>query len=190
MKGGYVGAVEIIRNAFNRAKENTPAILFVDEIETFAPARGTGYNSEIIGQFLVEMDGVKDMKGVVVVGATNRPGMLDPAILRPGRFDKIFYIPPPDKKAREEIFKIHLGPFSDDVDIKKLAGATEGFSGADIASICKEAKMRILKKKISGKEPTIKTEEIEKILSKRKPSITKKLIDEYMQFIHEYGERR
>jgi len=190
MKKGYTGAVGVIKEAFNRARENTPAIIFVDEIETFAPGRGMSGSSEIIGQFLTEMDGVKGLKGVVIIGATNKPQMMDAAIMRPGRFDKIFYIPPPDEKGRSEIFKIHLGEFVKGVDIDKLANATPGFSGADIAEVCQSAKMTALRTKLRGKVEKITTEMIMKIIKTRRPSITKALLNEYEEFLKAYGERR
>jgi len=190
MKKGYTGAVGVIKEAFNRARENTPAIIFVDEIETFAPGRGMSGSSEIIGQFLTEMDGVKGLKGVVIIGATNKPQMMDAAIMRPGRFDKIFYIPPPDEKGRSEILKIHLGEFVKGVDIDKLANATPGFSGADIAEVCQSAKMTALRTKLRGKVEKITTEMIMKIIKTRRPSITKALLNEYEEFLKAYGERR
>lgn len=190
MKKGYGSAVTVIKETFNRARENTPSIIFVDEIETFAPARGVSASSEIIGQFLTEMDGIKGMQGVVVIAATNRPRLMDPAIMRPGRFDKIFYIPPPDKEGRKAIFAIHLGKFALNIDLDLLAAMTSNFSGADIASICQSAKMKSLRKKILGKESPITTDVLEKITMERKPSITKQLISEYEKFLEEYGERR
>ncbi|MFH1222088.1 MAG: AAA family ATPase [Candidatus Micrarchaeota archaeon] len=189
-KEGPFKATGIIKEAFNRAKENTPAILFVDEIETFAPARGMS-SSEVVGQFLTEMDGTRELKGVVVIGATNMPELVDKALLRPGRFDKIFYIPPPDAATRKEIFKIHLVEFAKGVDLQQLADATEGFSGADIASICQEAKMAALREKLAGKEnPKIKTGQVQDIIAVRKPSITPPMLRTYENFLEKYGERR
>lgn len=190
MKKGYTKAAEVVKEVFNRGRENSPAIIFVDEIETFAPARGRSMGSEITGQFLTEMDGVKGSKGVVVVGATNRPAVLDTAILRPGRFDKLYYVPPPDEEGRAEIFKIHLGKFAENINLKKLASKTEGFTGADIAAICQSAKMDALKQKISGKEPKVDTKMLLGIIKKRRPSVTRPMLAEYEKFLEEYGERR
>ncbi len=189
MKKGYTQAVTIVKETFNRARENAPAIIFVDEIETFAPARGSSGSSEILGQFLTELDGIKELKGVIIIAATNKPGMLDPAILRPGRFDKIFYIPPPSAEDRAEIFKIHLGQFADKVDLNMLAAASEGFSGADIAGLAQDLKMEALRSKISGKEFDATTAKLLKMIKKRRPSITQGLLDEYKAFIDSYGER-
>ncbi|MBN2477781.1 ATP-binding protein, partial [Candidatus Micrarchaeota archaeon] len=189
MKKGYYQAASIIKETFNRARENTPAIIFIDEIESVAPSRKVS-SSGVLGQILTEMDGIKEAKGIVVIAATNKPSMLDPAILRPGRFDKIFYIPPPDEKTREEIFKINLGKFSEGIDISVLAENTEGFSGADISSIVQEIKMKMVREKLRGITPTIKNEDILKIISRRKPSISGELLMEYQKFLKKYGERR
>jgi len=188
MKHGYTQAVSVIKETFNRARENTPAIVFIDEIETFAPARGMT-SSEIVGQFLTEMDGLRELKGVVVVAATNKPGLLDPALLRPGRFDKIFYIPPPDRKGRADMFRLYLGKFASDVDLNALADASPGFSGADIALVCQDAKMVILRARISGGDVKISTESMLSLLRKRKPSVTKGMLSEYQEFLEVYGER-
>jgi len=191
LKEGYTRAVTVLRDTFNRARENTPAIIFVDEIETFAPARGSATGvADVVGQFLTEMDGLKGLKGVVIMAATNKPIMLDPALLRPGRFDKIFYVPPPDQKGREEIFKIHLGRFAEGLNLKRLATVTESYTGADIASICQEAKMGALRSKLAGKEKKITTKSVLEIISKRKPSVTKDMLFEYKQFMEKFGERR
>ncbi|HSB46760.1 MAG TPA: AAA family ATPase [Candidatus Bilamarchaeum sp.] len=190
MKKGYTQAVTVIKEAFNRARENPPGIIFVDEIETFAPARGSGGSSEILGQFLTEMDGVKGKAGVVVMAATNKPVLMDPAIMRPGRFDKIFYIPPPDEMGREDMFKIHLGKFAPNVDLKVLAEMTPGFSGADIADICQNAKMRALRAKLAGAPEAISTQTVVDIIRTRRPSITPQILDEYRKFLEAYGERR
>lgn len=190
MRKGYLRSVEVIKEVFNRGRENPPAVIFVDEIETFAPARGRGVGSEIVGQFLTEMDGVKESKGVVVVGATNRPSMLDTAILRPGRFDKIFYVPPPDNTGRTGIFRIHLGKFAKGVDLKALAAETRGFTGADIAAICQAAKMDALRQKLEGKKPVVTTDMLLDIINRRRPSVTRKMLREYDEFLASYGERK
>ncbi|MFA5077321.1 MAG: AAA family ATPase [Candidatus Micrarchaeia archaeon] len=189
VKRGFTQSVSVLKEAFMRAKENTPAILFIDEIETIAPSRARG-GGDIVGQLLTEMDGMKELKGVVVIGATNKPDILDPAILRPGRFDKIFYIPPPDLEGRKQVFQINLGDFSKGVDLERLAQETEGFSGADISSLVQSAKMEALREKIKGGAPRITTAQLLKILEGRRPSITDSMLDEYQKFVSEYGERR
>lgn len=189
MKKGYTQAVNVLKETFIRARENMPAIIFIDEIETIAPSRALGAG-DIVGQLLTEMDGLKELKGVMVMGATNKPSILDPAILRPGRFDKLFYIPPPDFAGRKEILKINLGDFAQGVDLELLAQDSEGFSGADISSFVQTAKMEALRAKIAGAVPQITTQSLLKLISSRKPSITDSMLNEYRNFLGEYGERR
>ncbi len=186
---GYTHAVNVIKETFNRARENPPSVIFVDEIESFAPARGMG-RADIVGQFLVEMDGVKGNEGVLVVGATNRPDILDKAILRPGRFDKVLYVHPPDLEGRQELFKIHLGKFAKGLDLGPLAEMTAGFTGADIAALAQQAKMGLLRKKLSGKKAKLAAKDLKKILSRMKPSVTPQMLEEYEQFVQQYGERK
>ena len=189
MQKGYAHATNVIKETFNRARENSPAVIFVDEMETFAPSRGRGRN-DVVGQFLVEMDGIKGSEGVLVVGATNRPDILDKAILRPGRFDKVIYVPPPDKEARVELFKIHLGKFAESLDLKSLAKVTPGFTGADLAALSQKAKMKLLHKKLGGEATELKTQEVLAMLSEMKPSVTSQMVGEYKRFVEKYGERR
>ncbi len=187
LEKGFEHAAEIIKSEFNRARENAPAIIFIDEIETVAPAR-TGVNP-LMGQLLQELDGVRGLDKVVVIGATNLPYMLDKALLRPGRFDKIIYVGPPSKEVRKEIFRIHLGKFAELFDLDKLAEATEGFSGADIASIVREMKLALMEVKM-GKRKKFETANALKLIKKRKPSITKSMLEEYERFLEEFGERK
>ncbi len=189
LKEGYGRAPEILKEAFNRAKDNAPALIFIDEIETVAPARG-GSSNPLMGQLLQEMDGVKNLKNVLVIGATNLPQLLDPALLRPGRFDKIIYVPPPTEEVRAKIFEIHLGPFAEMFDLKAFAKRTEGFSAADIKALCEEIKMQLLQKKIHGEAVKLSNKEIDAIFSRRKPSITDELLYTYQRFLKEYGERK
>ncbi len=147
---GQIGQSEAqLRAIFTRARENTPCVLFFDEIDAFGGARGTADASgtQILTQFLTEMDGVEELKGVIVVGATNRPDVLDPALLRPGRFDRILYVPPPDFPARMALIRHQLAskPVAGDVDYEQLARMTEGYSAADISAICDAAARRALR---------------------------------------------
>ncbi len=190
LKQGYAPAVGTIKDVFNRARENTPAIIFVDEVETLTAAAARSISGEILGQFLVEMDGIKELKGVVVMAATNKPNLLDPAVLRPGRFDKIFYVPPPDEKGRADIFRIHLGEFAEGVDVAELAKRSDGFTGADIAGICQEVKMKALRSKVKGESSKITADDLLKVISRRKPSVTKEMLREFEMFLDAYGERR
>jgi transitional endoplasmic reticulum ATPase len=149
----WVGESEkAIREIFRKARQVAPCIVYFDEIDAIAPRRGGDIGDShvadrVVNQLLTEMDGIEDLKGVVVIAATNRPDMLDPALLRPGRFDRLIYIPPPDARAREEIFKIHLRgkPLDKDVDLQKLVSLTEGYTGADIAALCNTAALIALR---------------------------------------------
>ena len=153
----WVGESEkAVRQIFRRARQVAPAIVFFDEIDSIAPARGfrhdtSGVTDRIVNQLLTEMDGIERLRNVVVIGATNRPDILDPALLRPGRFDKIIYVPPPDANARLEILKIHTRymPLAEDVDLYDIAQRTEGYSGADLEALVREAAMRALKEDIN-----------------------------------------
>jgi len=143
-----VGASRV-RDLFKRAKEKTPCIIFIDEIDAIGRSRGkgaflSGGNDEresTLNQLLTEMDGFGTNSGVIVLAATNRADMLDPALLRPGRFDRRIYLELPNMKEREDIFKVHLRPLvlDDSVEPNFLAAQTPGFSGADIANICNES---------------------------------------------------
>jgi len=150
----WVGESEkAIREIFRRARMVAPVIVFFDEIDAIAPVRGhdvSGVTDRIVNQLLTELDGIKPLRGVVVIAATNRPDLVDPALLRPGRFDRVIYVPPPDKNARLEILKIHTRkvPLAEDVDLAKLAEMTEGYSGADLEALVREAVLLALREKL------------------------------------------
>ena len=184
----WVGETERgIREVFRKARTAAPAIIFFDEIDALVPRRGMGYadsgvTERAVSQLLTEMDGIATLEDVVVIGATNRPDILDPAILRPGRFDRLIYVPPPDEKARLEIFKIHTRnmPLADDVDLARLARMTEGYSGADIEAVCREAAMNALRRDINAKQVT--WADFEAALKKVGPSITPEVERWYKAF--------
>jgi len=178
-----------VKEVFNRARESPPALIFIDEIEALAPNREE-YRGGILTELLQELDGVKELKNVMIIGATNKPFSLDGAILRPGRFDKILYIPPPDAPARRQVFAIGLAKFLKNVDLDRLADATEGYSGADISSICQEVKMGLVREKLKGKPADVTTQSVLAVAAARKPSITAKDLREYVSFTEEYGERK
>jgi transitional endoplasmic reticulum ATPase len=166
-----------LRDLFIRARENIPCILFFDEIDAIAGARGTEGESgtKILTQFLTEMDGVEELKGVIVVAATNRPDMLDPALMRPGRFDRVLFVPPPDPEARSGLFKKELAgkPVATDIDYKKLADITEGYSSADITSICNIVAMDAAKDTLrSGKKQLITMQRLQNLIKKTPQSLT------------------
>lgn len=195
LKKGYEGAITVLKENFNRARENTPAIIFIDEIESMAPSRDL-YNSkfveDVVTQFLQEMDGVKELKGVFLIGATNKPDMIDKALMRPGRLDKIVFIPPPLEEQRAEMFEKFLEkvPVAK-LDYNELAENSQGFTGADIKSVCQEAKMELVRRATKGeKDSEITQRMLLRILSERKPSITVKMLQEYKKFQDNYGERK
>jgi len=157
----YVGESERqIRDIFKKARQAAPCIVFFDEIDAMMPTRGgegadsSGVTDRVLSQFLVEMDGVEDLKGVMVLGATNRLDRLDPALLRPGRFDKIVALPLPDEHARLEIFKVRLRgrPLAHDLNIPELASKSKGMSGAQIAAVCDRAAWRAVRRAIAAAE--------------------------------------
>jgi len=154
----FVGESEKgVRETFKRAKQTAPCIIFFDEIDALAPRRGTGItdshvSERVISQLLTEMDGLEELRGVIILAATNRTDLIDPALLRAGRFDQILYVPPPDQEARLEIFKIHTkkNPLVKNVSLQKLAAETDGYMGSDIEAICREATMLAIRKYIKN----------------------------------------
>ncbi|MBI5242772.1 MAG: CDC48 family AAA ATPase [Elusimicrobia bacterium] len=162
----FVGESEkSLREVFKTAKQASPTILFFDEIDALVPRRGSSstdahVTERVISQFLTELDGIEELKGVVVLAATNRLDLIEPAILRSGRFDLLLRLPKPDQKTREEIFKIHARnkPLAQDVDLKELAKETDGKTGSDIELICRKAVMLALREYINT-EAVAKTRE-------------------------------
>jgi transitional endoplasmic reticulum ATPase len=159
-----------VREVFRKARAAAPCVVFFDEMDAIAPRRTSGetdsqVTERVVSQILTEMDGLEELTGVVVLGATNRIDIIDEALLRPGRFDRILQVPPPDKDARVEILKIHTKkkPLAKDVDIAKLAERTEGSTGADLAAIANSASIGAIKRylKVHGKEPEGGTGEFE-----------------------------
>jgi transitional endoplasmic reticulum ATPase len=177
-----------VRDVFRKARQASPTIIFFDELDSITPVRGGGFGDSnvterVISQILTELDGLEELKDVVVIGATNRVDMVDPALLRPGRFDKLLNVPVPDLEARKEILKIHLQkkPLTKDVNVDKLAEKTEGYSGADLAALCNTASMLVIKEHITKSKTIEKAKEtlknlkismkyFEKTLEKMKPS--------------------
>jgi transitional endoplasmic reticulum ATPase len=154
----YVGESERgVREMFKTARQAAPCIIFLDETEALLPARGMGssdshVSERVLSQFLAELDGIEELKGVLVLGATNRVDMMDPAVLRPGRFDEIVEIPPADEADRREIFAVHLRgkPLAKGISASKLAARTEGLSGAEIASICDKAALAAVRRAVEA----------------------------------------
>ncbi len=164
----WVGESEkAVREIFRKARQAAPCVIFIDEIDSITPIRGmttdSGVTERVISQLLTEIDGLEELRGVTVIAATNRPDMVDPALLRPGRFDRLIKVGPPNFEGRKEIFKIHLRdvPLSDDVDFDALARESEGFSGADIESVCSEAKLIAIKQFVEKNNEKIEAGKID-----------------------------
>jgi len=185
----YVGESERhVREVFRRAKQVSPSIILFDEIDALAPKRGmdagTRVTGQVVSQLLTEMSGISEMEGVSVIATSNRPDILDPALLRPGRFDKLIYVPAPDEKTRLEIFKVHTKSMPiKGVDLKKLAKETDGYSGADIEALCREAALFALREDVKAK--TVESKHFEKALKRVKPSITEDVFKRYQKAVED-----
>ena len=190
----WVGESErAIRELFRKARQVAPSVVFIDEIDSIAPMRGlvttdSGVTERVVSQLLTEMDGLERLEGVVVIAATNRPDIIDPALLRPGRFDRVIYVPPPDEEARLEILKVHTRrmPLAEDVDLKEIAKKTEGYTGADLEVLCREAGLAAIRENIrrriegNGQEDyKVYARHFEEALKKVKPSVTPEMIRFY-----------
>ena len=203
----WVGESErAIREVFRKAKQAAPSIIFFDEIDAIAPTRGSGagdskVTERVISQLLTEMDGLEELRGVVVIAATNRPDIIDPALLRPGRFDKLLYIPPPDLEARKEILKIHTRrkPLADDVNLDEIAERTEGYTGADLEAVCNTAVMLAIREHIvnsgnpeearkNAEKLKICRRHFEEALRRVKP-ISQRELDMYERISKEFSKR-
>ncbi len=174
-----------VRKIFKKARQVAPCIIFFDEIDAIAGMRGVEENravERVVNQLLTEMDGLEELEGVVVIGATNRPDIVDPALLRPGRFDRLVYVRPPDRNSRLAIFRIHTRnmPLASDVDLEELADMTEGYVGADIEAICREAVMLALREEINAEKVYMR--HFIEALKKIKPSVTESMLSFYERF--------
>ncbi len=184
----YVGESEkTLRELFRKARMAAPCIVLIDEIDAVAAYRmseegGTRAGERVVNTLLTEMDGLTNLKNVLVIGATNRPDILDQAVLRAGRFDKIIEMPVPDEATREAIFKVHTKsmPLAKDVELKKLAKASEEYTGADIEGTCREAGMNAIREHVDSKE--VKMTHFEQALKTIRPSITKKNVESMKTF--------
>ncbi len=181
----FVGESEKgVRKVFEKARQAAPTIIFFDEIDSLTPKRGmdisgTGVTERVVNALLSELDGLEELNDVVVLAATNRPDLIDTALLRPGRFDRILATNIPNKEARMNILKIHTQnmPLAKDVKLNKIVEQTEGFTGADLESVCREAGLLALREDIKSKSVSMKF--FEEALSKVKPSLTDDEIKRY-----------
>ncbi len=179
-----------VRKIFERARQVSPCIIFFDEIDALAGRRGMDAGSKVtervLNQLLAEMDGIKDLTNVTVIAATNRPDMLDPALLRPGRFDRILLVNVPDKKSRLEIFKIHTKnmPLARDVKLPDLAEKTEGYVGSDVENLVREAGLLALRQNMECKE--VKKKHFEEAMKKVRASVSKGVVEKYKKVEEDY----
>ena len=191
-EGGYEQYLSKIKETFDRARENVPSIIFIDEIDAITPSRknASEFASQVISQFLQEMDGIKSSKGIVVVAATNFPERIDPALLRGGRFEKLIFVSPPGLDSRALLFKKNLEgiPISSNVDYEKLAELTEGYTPADIAKACNIAKTEAMEKEINdSKEYSLSMDDLKEALQKVSPSAGKSVLARYAGFLMGHG---
>lgn len=183
-----------IREVFRRAKAVAPTIIFFDEIDAIGMKRGREggvHLDTILNQLLTEMDGLEPRGQVILLGATNRPDILDPALLRPGRFDRLILVPAPDEKARLEILKVHTRrvPLASDVNIEELAKRTKGYSGADLEALVREATMRAIKRAIKGERLEVKRADFDEAMKRVKPSIPED-VDNYYRKLERMLKRK
>ena len=192
----WVGESEkAIREIFRKAKMAAPCIIFFDEFDSIAPSRGrhtsdSGVSEKVLSQFLTELDGLEVMKDIVVIAATNRPDILDPALIRPGRIDRILLVPAPEEKARIEILKIFTKemPLATNINIEKLSELTEGFTGADIETWCREAAMLALRENLKARKVT--ADHFKESRKEMHPTMTKEITDWYEKFGAKLKSRR
>ena len=179
-----------IRKIFKKARQVAPSILFFDEIDSLAPARGRSSGSNVsdtvVNQILTEIDGLEGLENVVVIAATNRPDIVDPGLLRSGRFDRHILTPLPDEESRKKIFKIHTKdmPLSKDVKISKLAEMTDGYVGADIEALCREAAMLALRKTMKAKE--VSADNFEEAMKVIRPTMSDELQQSYEKLLQTF----
>ncbi len=191
----YVGESEkAVREIFKKARQVAPCVLFFDEIDAILASRGqrddTGVSQRIVNQFLAELDGMQTLQNVLVIGATNRADILDPAVLRPGRFDGVIFVPPPDTDARLEILRVHTRkmPLADDVSLEKLADGTEGFSGADIEGLVREAAMAAVRD--DWKAKPVEMKHFEEALGEVRPSISPDDLKRFLALAEQVKKRQ
>lgn len=192
----WVGESEkAIREVFRKGRSAAPSIIFFDELDSVAPRRGmgsddSGASEHVISQLLTEMDGIEALVNVVVIGASNRPDMIDPAILRPGRFDRLIFVPAPDHATRLQILKIHTRnmPLAEGVDMDQITRQAAGYSGADMEAVCREAGLISLRRDIETKSVTM--EDFRDALERVKPSMTSEMENWYQGFTKRFKKSR
>jgi transitional endoplasmic reticulum ATPase len=187
----WVGESEkAIRQTFRKARQVSPCIIFFDELDSLAPSRGqemgNNVSERVVNQLLTELDGLEEMGNVMVIGATNRPDMIDPALLRSGRFDRLVFIGEPEEEGREDILKIHTrqSPLSPDVSLREIAEITDGYVGSDLESIAREAAMVALREDADAEQ--IDMRHFREAMDSVRPTITDDIMDYYEQIEEQF----
>ena len=180
----YGESEQQIARLFNRARQVAPTIIFIDELDSLVPMRGGGLGEpqvteRVVNTILAEMDGLEELQNVVVIGATNRPTLIDPALLRPGRFDELIYVGPPDTAGRRRILAIHTRhmPLAEDVDLEKVAQRTDRFTGADLEDLVRRAGLTALRRGLDAGKVTM--DDFEVALGETRASVTPEMLEEY-----------
>jgi transitional endoplasmic reticulum ATPase len=182
----YGESEQQIARLFNRARQVAPTVIFIDELDSLVPARGGGLGEpqvteRVVNTILSEMDGLEELQNVVVIGATNRPTLIDPALLRPGRFDELIYVGVPDTAGRRRILAIHTEgmPLADDVDLESIARRTDRFTGADLEDLVRRAGLTALRRGLDT--VTVTMADFEVALGETRASVTSDMLEEYEQ---------
>jgi len=183
-----------VEEIFRKARQVSPSIIFLDELDALVPVRGGGagephVTERVVNQLLSEMDGLEELHGVVVIGATNRPDIIDPALLRPGRFDELIMAPVPDKESRHKIFQVHLKkvPLAEDIDLDDLIGQTENYTGADIAAVVRKAGRLALREDMAADK--IRQKHFQAALEEIGPSVTPETMKYYSRMASELRKK-
>ncbi|MFB6300494.1 MAG: AAA family ATPase, partial [Halobacteriales archaeon] len=187
----WVGESEkAIRQTFRKARQVSPCVIFFDELDALAPSRGqdmgNNVSERVVNQLLTELDGLEEMEEVMVIGATNRPDMIDPALIRSGRFDRLVMVEAPELEGREEILKIHTGdtPLAADVSLREIAEITDGYVGSDLRSIAREAAIEALRDDPEAAD--VEMRHFRAAMESVRPTITDDLLDYFEQMEEEF----
>ncbi|MDP7264936.1 MAG: AAA family ATPase, partial [Candidatus Thermoplasmatota archaeon] len=196
MSKWYGESENLINDLFKIAREKQPCLLFLDEIDAIAKRRdfysADDVTPRLLSIMLSEMDGMDEFAGIIIIAATNKPELVDPALLRPGRFDKVMYVPPPGPRDRVEILKIHLKgkPTRGKINVREIAELTDGYSGADLANLCRECATQAMKRALSTKKKTsITMDDFHDMIDILKPSISKKMQKDYIELQSHYERK-
>ncbi|MBW8783220.1 MAG: CDC48 family AAA ATPase [Novosphingobium sp.] len=191
----YGESEQQIARLFGRARQVAPCVIFIDEIDSLVPARGSGIaepqvTARVVNTILAEMDGMEELQSIVVIGATNRPALVDPALLRPGRFDELVYVGTPNRAGREHILRIHTArmPLAPDVDLAGIAGETERFTGADLEDVVRRAGLTAIRKR-GGTVEAVDAEDFRDALADSRATVTPEMEEEYERMKGELKRR-